>query len=94
MMLLLLWLFCGGLVGLVAALAFGSDRRQGVLVGLVAAAVGGALFSAFGLFAFGFAGAGLSDAITRSSSSTALVLALVAGVVIAAGWQIIVRARA
>lgn len=87
MMLLLLWLFCGGLLGFVAALAIGIDRRPGVLVGSVAAAVGGALFSVFGL-----AGDGLSHAITRSSS-TNLVLALVVGVVVVASWQLIVRAR-
>lgn len=86
MMLLLVWLFCGGFVGFVAGVALGIDRRLGILVGVVGAAVGGALFSAFGL-----AGEGLNDAIT-ASSLTGLLLAILTGVVVA-GLQVSRRTR-
>lgn len=82
------WLSCGALVGFIAALALGIDRRAGVGVGVVGAVVGGALCSVFGL-----AGAGLSDAMTLPRLAGLLAVIVVA-VVGAAGKNVIRRAHA
>ncbi|MBX3069418.1 MAG: GlsB/YeaQ/YmgE family stress response membrane protein [Thermomicrobiales bacterium] len=83
---LLSWILFGALVGWLSSLILGTDKSQGwianIVLGVVGAIVGGALYSAIA-----------DDSFSFSWSIGSLIVALIGGVIVSWGYAALTRGR-